>query len=189
MQRCLGSTNYKWQLCKPLHLVWRYVIIGTQFTYLSTLHLLLLPLLPSLLFPFSLVLSPSSSSLHLLPFIFSPSSSPLHLLPFIFSPSSSPLHPLSFTLSPSPSLPHPLSLTLSPSPSLPHPLSLTISPSPLSRLSVLLEYHKTNAVLMSAFSATLLEIKANQHLLPGYLTQDSEQCSLTEEPQPEWVCT
>ena len=147
MQRCLGSTNYKWQLCKPLHLVWPYVIIGAQFTYLSILHLLLLSLLPSLLFLFS--------------FVFSPSSSPLHLLPFIFSPSSSLLHPL----------------------------SLTVSPSPLSRLSVLLEYHKTNAVLMSAFSAILLEIKENQHLLPGHLTQDSEQCSLTEEPQPEWVCT
>ena len=124
------------------------------------------PLTPFFSSPFSLL-----SPLHyFLPFIFS-----LHPLPFIFSPSSSP-----FILFPSSSSLHPFPFIFPPSSS-----SLDVC----SRLSVLLEYHKTNAVLMSAFSSILLEIKEHQHLLPGHLTQDTEQCSLTEEPQPQWVCT
>jgi len=51
-------------------------------------------------------------------------------------------------------------------------------------LSVLLEYHKKYAVLMSAFSSQLLEIKEHRLMLPGVSPQDPDECTLVEQP---WV--
>ena len=55
----------------------------------------------------------------------------------------------------------------------------------LSRLNVLLEYHKAFAVEMDAFSAILKEVKQHCRLLPTY-EPSVDECKLGND-EPSWV--